>query len=92
MKTTFATNFKDNVTEAAVLAATFLVILGGIATSNDARADKVRQPAVLKMEVQRMDTILITAPRVQQVSRMDTMLVTASRYTDPAPNIMIASK
>lgn len=87
MKTEF-TNLKDNVAAATVLAATFIAIMGSIVTSNDARADK----AAPQMEVQRMETILITAPRIQQVVRMETIVVTASRHTEAAPKFMVASK
>ena len=76
MKTAFNTSHKDNVAAATLLAATFIVIMGGIVTSNDAHAVK----AAPQMEVQRMETILVTAPRVAQVVRMKTIVVTASRY------------
>ena len=76
MKTAFNTIRKDNVAAATLLAATFIVIMGGIVTSNDAHAVK----AAPTMEIQRMETILVTAPRVAQVVRMKTIVVTASRY------------
>jgi len=88
MKTAFTTSLKDNVASATLLAATFVAIMGGIVTSNDARADK----AAPQMETQRMETILITAPRLQQVVKMDTIVVTASRHVDEAPNFLVASK
>ena len=76
MKTAFNTSRKDNVAAATLLAATFIVIMGGIVTSNDAHAVK----AAPQMEVQRMETIVVTASRVAQVVRMETIVVTASRY------------
>ena len=78
MKTAFNTIRKDNAAAATLLAATFLTIIGGIVTSNDAHAVK----AAPQMEVQRMETIVVTAPRVVQVVRMETIVVTASRYAD----------
>jgi len=66
-------NLKDNVAAAAVLAATFIAILGALVNSNDARANHE--------SAQQMEAIIVTAPRVE-VSRMDTILVTASRETD----------
>ena len=78
MKTAFNTIRKDNAAAATLLAATFIVIMGGIVASNDAHAVK----AIPQMEVQRMETILVTAPRVVQVVRMETIVVTASRYAD----------
>ena len=83
MKTAFNTNRKDNVAAAALLAVTFIVIVGSVITSSDARAVKV----VPQLEVQRMETILITAPRIEQIARMETIVVTASRET----KIMLAS-
>ena len=78
MKTAFNTIRKDNVAAATLLAATFIVIMGSIVTSNDAHAVK----AAPQMEVQRMEIILVTTPRVAQVVRMETIVVTASRYAD----------
>ncbi|MEQ1518883.1 MAG: hypothetical protein ABL931_20585 [Usitatibacteraceae bacterium] len=82
MKTTFNSNLKDNITSAALLAATFVAIVGGIVTSNAHAA----RPAA-QMEVQKMETIVITAPRVEQIVKLDTILVTASRNT----NTLLAS-
>ena len=78
MKTAFNTIRKDNAAAATLLAATFITIIGGIVTSNDAHAVK----ATPQMEVQRMETIVVTAPRVAQVVRMETIVVTASRYAN----------
>jgi hypothetical protein len=83
MKTEFNTSRKDNLTSAALLAATFIAIVGGFVTSNDAHAVKVAP----QMETQRMETIVVTAPRITPIARMETIVVTASRNT----NILLAS-
>ena len=83
MKTAFNTNRKDNVAAATLMAVTFIAIMAGVLTSSDARAVKVAP----QMEVQKMETILITAPRIQQIARMETIVVTASRET----KIMLAA-
>ena len=87
MKTEYASNQKDNVAAASVLTATFVAIMVSLFASNDARADKVIQ----QMEVQRMETMVITAPRVQQVVRLETIVVTASRHAEQATKFLIAS-
>ena len=92
MKTASNANLKDNVAAATLLAATFIAIIGSFVTSNDARADKTPQVQMQKMEVQKMETILITAPRIKQVTRMETIFVTASRHTDEAAKFLVASK
>ena len=92
MKTPYHTNLKDNVAAATVLTATFIAIMGSIVTSNDARADKATQMPVRQMEVQRLETMIITAPRIRQVVRMETMIVTASRHAEEAPKFLVASK
>ena len=84
MKTAFNTNRKDNVAAATLMAVTFIAIIGSVLSSSDARAVKIAP----QMEVQRMETILITAPRIEQIARMETIVVTASRET----KIMLASK
>lgn len=63
MKTEFNTNMKDNVAAATLLAASVITILGGLVTSGNAHADKAPQSQVRQMEVQRMETIIVTAPR-----------------------------
>ena len=83
MKTAFNTNRKDNVAAATLMAVTFIAIIGSVLSSSDARAVKIAP----QMEVQRMETILITAPRIEQIARMETIVVTASRET----KIMLAS-
>ena len=92
MKNKFSTSIKDNVAAVTVLTVTFIAILGGIVTSNDARADKTSQATVQKMDVQLMETMFITAPRIQSIVVMETMLVTASRGTAETAKIMVASK
>lgn len=87
MKSQFTTNLKDNVASAILLAATFIAIVGSIVTSNNAHADKAAP-----MELQRMETILITAPRNEQIVRMDVIVVTASRHADPVANFLVAAK
>ena len=63
-------NLKDNIATAAVLVATAITILGAIVNSTEARAD---YPLVQKME-----TIVITAPRGETV-KLETIIVTAPR-------------
>ena len=91
MKTASNANLKDNVAAATLLAATFIAIVGSFVTSHDARADKTPQVQMQKMEVQKMEPILITAPRIKQVTRMETIIVTASRHTDEAAKFLDAS-
>ena len=83
MKTAFNTNRKDNVAAATLMVVTFIAIIGSVFSSSDARAVKIAP----QMEVQRMETIFITAPRIEQIARMETIVVTASRET----KIMLAS-
>ena len=93
MKTTFNANLKDNVAAATLLTATFLAIIGSIVTSSDASANKVvPQASAQAMEMQYMETIVVTAPRIEQVVRLETIVVTASRYVDDTRNIQLASK
>lgn len=87
MKSQFTTNLKDNVASAILLAATFIAIVGSIVTSNNAHADKAAQ-----MELQRMEPIVVTAPRNEQIVKMDAIIVTASRHAEPAANFLIAAK
>ena len=92
MKTASNANLKDNVAAATVLTATFIAIMGSIVTSNDARADRALPAPVQKMEVQRLETMFITAPRIQQITIMEAMVVTASRHAEEAPKFLVASK
>lgn len=87
MKPPFSTDRKDNIAAAILLAATFIAIAGSIVTSNNAHADKAPQ-----MEIQRMEAIIITAPRLPQVVRLETIVVTASRHTKEAAKILVASE
>ena len=86
MKTEYASNQKDNVAAATVLTATFVAIMVSLFASNDVRADKMPQP----MEVQRMETMVITAPRFRQVVRLETVVVTASRHTEEVTKFHVA--
>ena len=70
MKTEFKSIAKDNIATAAVLAATFVAIVGAVVDSTDARADQAA--------VQQMETITISAPR-NEVEKLEAILVTASR-------------
>ena len=74
METEFKSIAKDNIATAAVLAATFIAIVGAVVDSTDARAE---QAAALQ-PVQRMETITITAPR-NEVVKLEAILVTAVR-------------
>ena len=87
MKTKYASNQKDNVAAATVLTATFVAIMVSLFASNDVRADKMPQP----MKVQRMETMVITAPRMQQVVRLETVVITASRRTEQVTKFQVAS-
>lgn len=86
MKTTTTTSFKDNVASAVLLAATFAALVGGIITSNAADAMNA------KTNVQKMETIVVTASRTEQIARLETIVVTASRHVEVAPKFMVASK
>jgi hypothetical protein len=74
MKTEFKSIAKDNIATAAVLAATFITIVGAIVESSDALADHRAAPP----PVQRMETITVTAHRTD-VAMLETILATASR-------------
>ncbi|MEO8101134.1 MAG: hypothetical protein ABI790_01320 [Betaproteobacteria bacterium] len=74
MKTEFKTVVKDNITTAAVLAATFVAVAGAVLDSSDANAPR----AAARWPVQRMETITVQAPR-DQVATLETVLVNASR-------------
>lgn len=86
MKTKYASNQKDNVAAATVLTATFAAIVVSLFASNDVRADKMPRP----MEVQRIETMVITAPRIRQVVRLETVVVTASRFTKQMTKFQVA--
>ena len=87
MKSQFSTYLKDDVASAILMAATFVAIIASIVTSNNAHADKAVQ-----MELQHMQTIVVTAPRNAQIARMDAIIVTASRHAGPDANFLLAAK
>ena len=71
MKTEYSkSNLKDNIAAATVLTATLVGIFGTLVNSAEARTDYVA--------MQQMETIVVTVPRVE-IARMDTIIVTASR-------------
>ncbi len=74
MKTELKSVIKDNIATAAILAATFIAIVGGVMDSTDALADQ----AVAQLPMQRMETIMVTASR-DEAFKLDTIIVTASR-------------
>lgn len=74
MKTEFKSFAKDNIATAAVLAATFIAIMGAVLDSADAFAEQ----ATAQLPVQRMETITVTASS-DDVIKLETILVTASR-------------
>ena len=77
MKTEFTRSNKDNVALSTLLAVTLFAIASGLVTSNPASASHA--PVV----VQKMDTILVTAPRAASVM-LETIVVTAPRNTSHA--------
>ena len=74
MKTEFKSIVKDNIATGAVLAATFIAIVGATVDGTDTPAAS----ATALLPVQQMETITVTAPRVE-VPILETILVTASR-------------
>ncbi len=74
MKTEFKSIVKDNIATGAVLAATFIAIVGAIAEGSDA----VPANATAAHSVQQMETITVIAPR-DDVAVLEAILVTASR-------------
>lgn len=85
MKTTknFNANTKDNTTFALVLAAAAIALVSLFA--NNVNAD-----TRVAVEVQVLDTIVVTAPRIHTV-HLDTIVVTASRNMN-ADNVIVAAK
>ena len=63
-------NLKDNIAAATVLTATLVGIFGTLVNSAEARADYVA--------MQQMETIVVIVPRME-IARMDTIMVIASR-------------
>ena len=71
MKTEYRkSNLKDNIAAATVLTAALVAIFGALVNTAEARTDYVA--------VQQMQAIVVTAPRME-IARMDTIVVTASR-------------
>ena len=85
MKTTknFTTNSKDNTTFALVLAAAAIALVS-LFTNN------VNANTHVATEVQVLDMIVVTAPRIHTV-QLDTIVVTASRNMN-ADNLIVAAK
>jgi len=74
MNTEFGkTNFKDNVATVAIITAAMIAIFSSLVSSADASAGQ-------NVAVQKMEAIVVTAPRVD-VAHLDTIVVTASRET-----------
>jgi hypothetical protein len=73
MKTAFSRSNKDNVAAATILAVSLSALASGLFASVPAAASRPVPAAV-----QKMDTIVVTAPRVAHLT-LDTMVVTASR-------------
>lgn len=78
MKTEFKHSNKDNIANAAILAASLLVVLSGAFSNNAAIASPATDVAL-----QKMHTIVVTAPRVAPVM-LETIVVTASRNSRAA--------
>jgi hypothetical protein len=85
MKTTknFSTNTKDNMTFALALATAAIALVTLFANNVNAHVAPIA-------EVQTLDTIVVTAPRIHTV-QLDTIVVTASRKMSNE-NIMVAAK
>jgi len=81
--TTFAINNKDNTTFALALGAAAVALVTLFANNVNANTK-------VASEVQMLDTIVVTAPRIHTV-KLDTIVVTASRYIGHA-NMIIAAK
>ncbi len=73
MQTEFKTIVKDNIATAAVLAATFVVVVGAIVDNVDGTAK-----TAVAIPLQQMEAIVVNEQRAE-VSRLETILVTASR-------------
>ena len=71
--TLYSRSNKDNIATATVLAISLFAFSSGVFTSNPATAGHPAPAAV-----QKLDTIVVTAPRIARVS-LDTMIVTAPR-------------
>jgi hypothetical protein len=88
MKTTkyFITNTKDNMAFALALAAAAIGLIVLF-------ANNVNAHVATAVNVQTLDTIVVTAPRIHTV-QLETIVVTASRNTSNmnADNIIVAAK
>ena len=82
MKTEITTSNKDNVAISTILIAALLFLAGGLFTGNRAVANHVAAVGVQKME-----TIVITAPRVETV-KLEMIVVSAPREV----KIVVASR
>lgn len=85
MKT--ANFLKDNIANATLLGVTFFAIIGCVVASNQAHAVNAPQ-----MEMQVMEAITVTAPRLTPLVKMDAIIVTASRQNNDWVSSAIASK
>lgn len=74
MNTKFNTPRKDSIGSAALLAASFVAIVGGLLSSSAEAATPARN-----LEIQRMEAIVVTAQRLQTVVMLDAIVVTATR-------------
>jgi hypothetical protein len=74
MKTEFSRSNKDNIATATILAVSLFAFAGGVFTSAPAAASRP-----VSVGVQKMDTIVVTAPRVARVT-LNTIVVTAPRH------------
>lgn len=77
MKTNFTRGNKDNIATAALVAISLFALASGVFASAPAAA--THAPATL----QKMDAIIVTAPRVAHAT-LDTIVVTVSRNTTHA--------
>ena len=85
MKT--ASFLKDNITNATLLGVTFFALIGAALASNQAHAVYAPQ-----LELQVMEAITVTAPRLTPLVKMDAIIVTASRHTQDAAPTMLAMR
>lgn len=90
MKTTpfFNTTTKDNAAFALALGAAAIAMVTLFANNVSATPKTTHVAAIA--EVQMLDTIVVTAPRIHTV-QLETIVVTASRYTSN-DNIIVATK
>jgi hypothetical protein len=72
---------KDNIASATILAVSLLFVAGGLFASPNADA---AIKAIPKSVVQKMDAIVVTAPRMAPAAKLATMVITATRTTSQA--------